>query len=106
RLVHDRAIGERAAAENGGEERAVGAMRAALGAQVRRATARIAATARRARSARRAPRDDDTVPWSNERHLRPHFLDDARALVAEQNRQLQPPPARLDHVDVRMAEPA
>src|SRR5204863_9531705 len=77
-----------------------------LRAELRGAAARITAPALRTLPARRSPRDDDSVPGSNERDVAPHLLDDARALVSEQDREPRSPALRFDDVEVRVAEPA
>ena len=80
-------------------------MRAAPRAEVVRAAPRVAAPARRARvAARRAPRDHDPVALRDRRHAGPELLDDSRAFVAEEDGKPHPPAARLDHVQVGVAE--
>ena len=107
RLVHDRVVGERAAAEHRRQQRAVGGpVQPPLRAKLRGAAARIAAPALRALAARRAPGDDDAVAGRDRGHVAPDLLDDARALVAEQDREPHPPALRLDDVQVGVAEPA
>ena len=76
-------------------------------AQVVRAAARIAAQARRTGvAAGRAPRDHDAVAGCDRGHALADLLDDSGALVAEQDRERQSPAARLDHVQVAVADPA
>ena len=105
--MHDRAIGERPAAEDGSEQRPVRrAVRATLRAELGRAPPRVAAAARRARAARRPPRDDHAVAGRHRRHLGADLLDDAGALVTEEDREGHPPAVRLDDVNVRVAETA
>ena len=107
-LVHDRPVGEAAAAENGREQRAVGrTVQPPPRAEVVRAAARIAAQARGTRiAAGRAPRDHDAVAGRERGHALADLLDDAGALVAEQDRERQSPAARLDDVQVAVADPA
>ena len=76
-------------------------------AQVVRAAAPVAAQARRARvAARRAPRDHDAIAGRDGGHALADLLDDSSALVAEQDRKRQAPAARLDHVQVAVADAA
>ena len=108
RLVHDHAVGERAAAQHRAEPRVVGgAVHPAADAQVVRAAARVAATARATRvAARRAPRDDDAVAGCDTGDAFADLLDDARALVPEQDREAHAPAAGLDDVQVGVADAA
>jgi hypothetical protein len=104
--VDDDRVRERPAAEHRREERTVGrTMRAAPRAEVVRATPLVAAPARRALlAARRAPRDDDAIARRDGRHARPELLDEPRAFVPEEDGKPHSPAARLDHVQVGVAE--
>ncbi len=107
RLVHDRLVGERAAAKDGRQLGAVHRpVHSPLRAELRGAAARIAPPALRALAARRPPGDDDAVPGCDHGHVAAHLLDDPGALVAEQDREPRAPALGLDDVEVGVAEPA
>src|SRR5579864_320757 len=99
-------VRERAAAQHRGEERAVRAVHPPLRPERGGAAPRVSPLALRALPARRAPGDHDAVARRDRRHLRADILDDARALVPEEDREVHPPPIRLDDVHVGVAETA
>src|SRR5439155_27134797 len=106
-LMHDRVVGERAAAQHRGQQRAVGGpVQPPPRVELRGAAAGISAPALWALAARGAPRDDDTVARCDRCHLTAHLLDDSRTLVAEQDREPRAPTLGLDDVEVGVAEPA
>src|SRR5487761_397072 len=54
----------------------------------------------------RTAREDDTVARLHRGHIGTDFLDDARTLVTEQDRERHTPAAGLDDMDVGVAEAA
>src|SRR5581483_8712879 len=95
---------EGADAEHRLEQRAVLAVHALLGVQAGGTQVRLAPPAEAAVAARRPPGQDDVVADGWRRHAWTDLLDDARALVPEQEREPWPGPHL--HVQVGVAHAA
>ena len=106
-LVDQRVVGEGPDAQHGHGGAAVAAREPALAALVGQLLAqpRLAAPAEPARAARRHPRADDAVARRHDVDLGADLLDDAGALVAEDDRRLDRRVA-LPEEQVRVAQPA